>query len=170
MRDLRFHGNGFIQVVLNPVTRMHIYSPNFLPTVQNARVHDHKFSFVSHVLYGRLHNMNYDMERDFGAHGLYRVDAETDKLRRTGTCRLHHFGTDIINAGESYTWGGPLQFHDALSDELTVTVMTKTGVHEEYEPQVICINDDPDPQDAFGCQPDYKSMRNEVKRVMRIIT
>jgi len=27
--DLRFHGNGFIQVHLNSVSRLHIWSPNF---------------------------------------------------------------------------------------------------------------------------------------------
>lgn len=173
MRDLRFHGNGFIQVVLNPVTRMHIYSPHFLenfPRVENARIHDHKFTFVSQVLYGRLHNMNYDMKPDFGEHGLYRVDAETNKLRRTGSCRSHWFGTDIIKAGESYEFGGPLKFHDTYADELTVTVMTKTHAIDSYEPQVICINDEPNPDDAFGTQPEYGHLRREVQRVMRILT
>ena len=109
------------------------------------------------------------MKRDFGEHGLYRVDAETDKLRRTGSCRLHCFGTDIIKAGESYEFGGPLEFHDTFAEELTVTVMTKTLEIDGYEPQVICLNDDSNPHDAFGDQPTQALMRSEFERAMRLL-
>jgi len=174
MKDIRYHGNGFIQVVLNPVTRMHIYSPHFLedfPRVDNARIHDHKFTFTSQILLGRLINRTYNVWAPGGPHGYYRVD-ETQKdepLVRICDCGLVDRSIEVYSAGESYDFGGPRNFHDAFAEELTVTVMTKTKVDLDHQARVVSIND-VTPDNAFGSQPDYNDMRREVQRVMRILT
>lgn len=168
----RFHGNGFIQVVLNPVTRMHIYDPDFeFKRVKNARIHDHAFDFTSQVLVGELLNERYDVWAPGAGHGLYKVDKqqEGEPLVRICGCGMDHVFTDVIKAGYSYKHSGPRNFHDTLAHEFTVTVMTKTGYHPDYSPRIVALDDAPEPDDAFGTQPLPNQMRASIQKAFRML-
>lgn len=176
MLDLRYHGNGFIQVVLNPVTRMHIYSPDFNPwLVENARVHDHSFYFVSQVLTGFLIHSTFSVEAGPGVkdavHGLYHVDKkqENEPLVRLTSCSSKHIRNRIIHAGESYEFGGPGRFHDTWAEVPTVSIMTKIATEREHTPRVVSLFDE-EPDDAFSRQPEYEHMADEVHRILSMVS
>jgi hypothetical protein len=171
--DLRFYGNGFIQVTLNPVTRMHIYSPDFdFKRVSNARIHDHKFFFVSQVLLGTLHHVIHEVvPTEDGPDGLYKVDESQpgEPLVYIQPCRVGNRRIDNVRVGEAYKFGGPGAFHDTFSEgEPSVTVMTKIRTVDGYRPNVVSLRNE-EPDNAFGTQPTYEDMHKEVQRILALL-
>ena len=55
----RLHGNGFIQLDLNGKDRLHVWHPDLPKQEFPTPIHDHKFSFKSHILYGELTHIEY---------------------------------------------------------------------------------------------------------------
>jgi len=177
VHEARFHGNGFIQVPLNKVTRMHIYDPDFkFKRVENARIHDHQFTFESTILVGRLFHTVYDVRRqteDEEPHGLYMVDedAEDGPLVKIDMCGLYNEKTEVYSEGQNYRFGGAQSFHDSWSEEFTITVMTKVAFEprrSEYYPWVVALNDEV-PDNAFGSQPSIKRMRPVIQKAFRML-
>ncbi len=187
----RFHGNGFIQVYLNDVTRLHIWSPEFPATrVQNAQIHDHRFYLRSKVLLGELKHTVHRIatphfnqpemkgqDSPFYKHGLWQQGAKrSDKstpLEKIGICSIVDSMTFRYRAGTNYGFGGPGQFHEThpADGQLTVTVMTKViepGA-EDYLAKIVCLGDE-DVDHAFENQPPEYLLRAEVRRVMELLT
>lgn len=171
----RFHGNGFIQVPLNDLTRMHIFDPDFeWDRVENARIHDHRFWFTSKVLVGRIFHRTYNIERlEGGDHGLYTVDSsqEGEPLIRVASCDVYENLTQVISEGDSYKFGGSSNFHDTFAEEFTVTIMTKTAFEpkrSEYDPWVVALGDEK-PDNAFDNQPRPCHMRESVQKAWRML-
>ena len=170
--DIRFHGNGFIQVYLNAHTRLHVWSPELPATrVQNARIHDHRFWFCSKVLLGTLYHQEWEVYLDgTGEHGLYQT-AEHSKaapLERIGKCSISERALKIYMRGDEYYFGGPDKFHDSWANELTVTVMTKFSTAPGYNPRIVALGGD-SPDHAFDNQPDHAELNKELRRVARIV-
>ena len=167
--DIRFHGNGFIQVYLNSHTRLHVWSPAFPATrVQNAQIHDHRFWFCSKVLLGALYHQEYEVYLDgTGKHGLYQT-AEHSKvapLERIGKCSISERGLSIYYAGDEYYFGGPDKYHHTFANELTVTLMTKLSSAPDYNARMVALNDET-PDHAFENQPDTRALRAELNRAI----
>jgi len=167
--DVRFHGNGFIQVYLNSVTRMHIWSPKFPATrVVNAQIHDHRFWFRSKVLLGELFHKEYTVDLDEeGRHGLYRTHGHSKvaPLERVGRCDVVQSVLDIYTTGDEYDFGGPGKYHETNANHLTVTVMSKVKTDPTYFAHIVALND-LEPDHAFGNQPDRELLVIEVQRAL----
>ncbi len=69
----RVHGNGFIQIDLDDVRRLHIWGHPDIPHQKTySPIHDHIFNFTSHILAGRMVNVNYELiEREDGNFNIY---------------------------------------------------------------------------------------------------
>ena len=58
---MSLHGDGFIQLALQGDMRLHVWHPD-LPKCSclvDGSIHDHRFSFTSHVLVGSQRNMQF---------------------------------------------------------------------------------------------------------------
>jgi len=170
--DVRFHGNGFIQVYLNAVTRLHVWSPHFPATrVANAQIHDHRFWFKSKVLYGELYHKEHRITmNEEGHHGLYRTHGHSKvaPLERVGRCEIEQVTLDSYFAGDEYDFGGPGKYHETSANHLTVTVMTKVKSDPTYFAHIVALGDE-EPDHAFENQPDQSKMRAEVIRALALV-
>ncbi len=171
--NIRFHGNGFIQVMLNSTTRLHIWSPKFPAIrVDNARIHDHRFWFRSKVLLGELHHKTYSVRQDnlSGDHGLYRTDSHSKvvPLKKIGRCDVVQSSLDIYRVGDEYKFGGPGRYHTTDATRLTVTIMTKFRTDSTYFAHVVALRDE-EPDQAFDNQPDQNLIKDEVVRVWEML-
>ena len=170
--DIRFHGNGFIQVYLNSVTRLHIWSPKFPATrVMNAQIHDHRFWFRSKVLYGELFHKEYQITLDEeGEHGLYKTHGheKVAPLERVGRCSIRQSSLDIYGPDDEYDFGGPGKYHETNANHLTVTVMSKVKSDPTYFAHIVALQDQ-EPDHAFEHQPPEEDMREEIKRALSLV-
>lgn len=167
--DVRFHGNGFIQVYLNSVTRLHIWSPKFPATrVKNAQIHDHRFWFRSKVLFGELLHKEYVVSLNIrGEHGLYKTHGHSKvaPLERIGRCDVVQSKLDTYPAGEEYDFGGPGKYHETNANHLTVTIMTKVKSDPTYFAHIVAL-DDHEPDHAFAKQPERELLVAEVQQAL----
>lgn len=178
----RWHGNGFIQVYLNSVTRLHIWSPEFQSSVKNARIHDHRFVFRSSVLMGGIRHIEYEwwkthrdgdyaMWATFCGTGERAREPKLDEFNSQG--KVKKLCDETYVAGQEYTFGHPFRFHDTipLTTVLpTVTLMTKERRYEGHLARILVpIGETPDhaldPSDA----PSELQMRREVSSVLRLL-
>jgi len=172
----RFHGNGFIQVYLNELTRLHIWSQDLPATrVQNARIHDHRFTFISQVLLGALIDVRYAVKIGTDCeHTLYQqgptFSDKSSPLEYYGECDIEKISERRIVAGESYGVGGPSCFHDTIPADgrLTVSVMTKTATLEGYRARIVSLEKKPI-EHAFENQPDAALLKRHVKMALNRI-
>lgn len=158
------HENGFIQLPLDPVTRLHVWPDGPVQRQKtNSPIHDHRFAFESYVLKGMLEHVEYEWWQDTvqPTHRLFqvvqRVDAEgrmgwgvltaTDE---TGFLKVH--GRVKLPAGGAYTFGSR-RFHASIGDGLTATVMIKRKNYPEYTPRVLA---------PLGQMPDNDFNREEA--------
>lgn len=137
----RLHGNGFIQVDIAPNLRLDVWAEELAGLAQkiSTPIHDHRFSFRSTVLLGRLRHTVYQVAPRFRTfpppvmtHQLWEArprQGEDTVLQPTGSyVNLSVQEVLEIPAGQTYEFRA-LWFH--RSDPLTptvVTLLTKTGV------------------------------------------
>lgn len=150
----RFHGNGFIQLDLVDGSRLHVWDPKLddLAQVIRTSIHDHRFSFISEVIYGvQLHQVFHPVPEIPGEtfnfyHPVRSSGTEDTKLARS----MGHpvsFAPDEpieIPRGNSYEfrWG---LFHDTVPTGLTATIMRKTKVEKLWIPRVaVPVGEEPD--------------------------
>ncbi len=150
---MRWHGNGFVQIPLNDLTRLHIWDPRFEPyQVGNALIHDHRFTFTSRVLFGTLQNVEYQaIPIPAGLYRLWKVSHDDQGGKDTAPTpleivRLEEVKSEVITRGMSYTSGGPGVFHKSVPAACMVaTVMTKTWVGEHYSAKIVApVGEAPD--------------------------
>lgn len=131
----RVHGNGFIQVDMNETERMHVWHPRVPRQAVPTPIHDHVFSFESHVLIGKLVNQNYIfMPRGSQAGGPeYQIfEARMDRgdnttLQPTGTYgSLIAYVPLVLGPGDIYTMH-KRQFHESIATCRALTIITKAG-------------------------------------------
>lgn len=162
----RVHPNGFIQLDLDTRTRMHVWHPN-LPYRQKtySPVHNHIFGFDSVVLAGRLHNVRYEPWRvDLGTHEMWQVQAiagnDTVLMKNPDRFDLRpHQRADTVQEGDGYHID-PYEFHETLSNEPTVTVMTKLGDNLTVGPNCLGAS----VMVPYGEQPDNDFRRDAVEQ------
>lgn len=132
----RVHGNGFIQLDLTELSRLHIWGDPRIPRQKVATpIHDHVFSFESQIIVGRITNTVYELHYD--RQGEYRVytpqirEGEDTILMPTdtyGNVSVAH--VDKIEHGAFHNcydmpkgW-----FHESVaSDGPAATIITKSG-------------------------------------------
>lgn len=76
----RLHGNGFLQFDLTPVYRLHIWSRDLPPAQKvSTQLHDHIWDFTSKIVFGKLHDRQYDyrsvslLHEDDDHSGVYQI-------------------------------------------------------------------------------------------------
>jgi hypothetical protein len=150
----RYHGIGCLQAYFHEgdaETRVHIWHPSLVLvgfTEENGRVHDHRFPFTSHVMLGAIYNemwgvtsseLNWQHSQSWW---MYECVNAREAKEKSGTFHesLGRFDTneysvirngDWHHAGESYDMPAR-EFHFSKVNELTVTVVTKTGMTDGY--------------------------------------
>ena len=173
----RWHGNGFVQVYLNPMTRLHIWNPELPATrVVNAQIHDHKFKFVSRILIGELLHRTWEVHT--APDGLYRRSrlycGTHDRTRGPTVIDNHvdlkHLHDWRFKKGETYEFGGPNFYHETICDEYTVTVMTKTEQWKDHYPTAVTMWDElPDHAFAPATAVPEEILWKEVRAALRMI-
>lgn len=138
------HGLGFLQVKLGGGQRLHVWHPD-LPRrrcAEHSQAHDHRFSFTSRVLVGRINNMWLTAEPvGVGAaptHVAYKHEGERTKFGNRpwtpdGEFRLEAYKFVDVDAGGRYKMDAyDVHMTQVLSpDGRLATLMRKT--FEGYE-------------------------------------
>lgn len=148
-RAPRFHGNGFVQVYLSPRKRLDIWHPD-LPAIPTAGgVHDHRFSFTSTILLGKLQHDIYAVESaDTDDPALFRVDCgqpapgpftfSTAPPVCLGGCRATLLGSFTFPRGVSYSFERG-KFHETKTPSglITMTLLTKVDEDPNHHSRVV---------------------------------
>jgi hypothetical protein len=177
LNEPTFNGTGFIKVYLNPVTRLHIWSPKIPPTVNNSKIHDHRFRYVSQILIGEMEHTEWLFRQDGkGSHQMYTCFCHTDDreakpakiLQARGNIEVWRKNT--YKVGDHYEFGGPGRYHEIFCHDLTVAVMTRTYEEANYQPRMIAPYGE-EPEHAFDTSkhPTVRKMKTEVNKVLRML-
>lgn len=149
------HGNGFLQLQINERQRIHIWHPSIPKQKYPTPIHDHKFSFHSTIIFGRLLNVRYSVDRA-PITGGYRVFMPGRNTTPNIDAKLvrheHHPDTVRISEcsqlvhGQYETYHMPSkQFHETIAIGPTVTLMNMGDVFTNYTPRILCpVNQHPD--------------------------
>ncbi len=129
----RVHPNGFIQLDVDPSTRIHVWHPD-IPYRQQTyhTVHDHAFAFRSFVLCGQMTSFQYDAEtKPDGRFQIWRADGfgvKESRLELAAPRRydLHPVKVDVAWDGQSYFMPDGV-LHQSLVDRPTCTIIYKEG-------------------------------------------
>ena len=142
---LRWHGNGFIQVHLSDLERIHIWTRRFQPTVKNAQIHDHRFGFVSKVLYGTLENAVFDLDyNDKGAYKIWMCKHGAEKsqgLSLDGCADLKLQGRHTVKVGQTYEMHAATFHRSTPLTPLVVTHMVRGESFPHKAARVGCLRD-----------------------------
>lgn len=142
----RYHGNGFIQVILRDGLRLHIWDPA-LPVApnHNAMIHTHRFDMKSYILKGRLRHTTFDFlpsSKNISDMAEWVIQAEEGcksanfVLRGYGILRDRHIYE--LTCGSSYTFArGEYHLSENVADGPTVTIMNKISIDELLYPMVL---------------------------------
>ena len=158
----RQHGNGFYQLDLSDGEhdyRLHVWDPE-APQAQTqpTPIHNHRFSFLSLVLYGVQHHVTYSVEvLERGrsvykpTHHLYRVydrnQEDTELVDANANVVARQLEHQTIQRGDAYSFRFG-DWHETPVSELTVTLLEKTEVVQAWHPCVL-IPWGVDPDNAF---------------------
>jgi len=155
-KNIRIHGNGFIQADVGKGERIHIFGHPGVPRqIEPTPIHDHRFGFKSTVVFGSLVNVWYKFQPVSEDHRAThfactfepsRPGSEDTKLiaHRDKTCIPFLFNMVLKRSGAQYIMR-PGEFHETLTNEPTITFMQKTVTDERLQPRVLCrIGHDPD--------------------------
>jgi hypothetical protein len=143
VRNIRLHGNGFIQVDIDPDTRLHVWWPKALPKAQHSPtpIHNHTYSFSSHVVKGHLTNLEYrlfpgDDYRVLRAVTRDGQDTRLDEGGMTTSAGVKTYRT--YGPGDTYEWAAGAFHESRPATEIVITVMRKTAVGAAIGPHVLC--------------------------------
>lgn len=144
--DPRVHGNGFIQVDLDPTHRLHVWGHPDIPRQSvNSPIHDHIFGFTSTCLVGRLVNVVYMVspvwENYVGAFDLYEAqppahghDSKLVLVENAGYAfKVTPTRTDTVVPGQTYDID-ILQYHETFATEPSATVIKNNGQTIQQNP------------------------------------
>lgn len=159
----RVHGNGFIQLDLTEMTRLHIWGHRDIPSQRTfTPIHDHLFGFTSQIIVGRMVNVIYDFHPRPGALGSFRVfqaecrDREDTILAptgRTGDLGIRTVDHVMAQGGPSSYIMEPHVFHETFPAEPSATVIRKTSLTQAQgapgQPR-IPVPHDRDPDNSFN--------------------
>ena len=156
------HGNGFIQVDLNPITQLQVWDHELkLGQMVPTPIHDHRFDFEAVTLVSALFNCEYAFEEDpegdlqvFVAVPHDRQDTRLEPLIPPGRFRGIRFhqvncGSQMVFAGQGYSMAHG-KFHEDHGEALTAVLQVKTYVNQDHKPRVLV---------PIGRQPDNEFNR-----------
>ena len=131
------HENGFVQQPLPvPQWRLHIWHPDLPHQTSWSPIHDHRFSFESWGLLGRLENV--EMDAVYTPLGPYRVHAvrKGRLLPTPHACTTRVVRHEAILPGMRYVCDIG-QLHESVPRGLAATLFHKTIVDPAYPVRVL---------------------------------
>lgn len=179
-RQPRFHGNGFTQLPLGSIRRLHVWHPS-LPPIEghNATIHNHVWDMQSRVLLGCLTHRTYSIEQEphpesRATHDIYMLGEERPDISQ-GYAEIRLSGEYHMAAGSVYIFSQG-EWHESDADGLTATLMEKRPVTEfratsllagGHRPLVACPRGE-EPVDAFAQehQPTPEAMWRAIEDVI----
>jgi hypothetical protein len=146
-KQLRVHGNGFIQLDFDEAKRFHFWGHSGIPRqVVPTPIHDHTFFLQSKVLRGRIVNLTYGAgecpainERHFAVLEAFPRKGADTQLEFTGVMvSLAAATANVHSEGDTYTVQERV-FHETVTRQPAVTLMTKlgTGLPKNTKPRVL---------------------------------
>lgn len=168
-RNIRLHGNGFVQLDLPDDQRVHVWGSEGLIGLPRQRVstqiHDHRFSFTSRIVIGALENREYCVV--FKPEGVYQVyvvsprERADTELAATGKLCDVESDSEVEDGFPVYRPGCPYvmevgNFHESVPHELSMTIMTKVCTYHAHRPRVLVpVGQDPDNEfDRYSAVPE----------------
>lgn len=154
----RVHGNGFIQLDLEPGARLHIWGHPALPRQKvDTGIHDHRFGFRSCVVVGRIVNAMWVTTELMGSvigatHKVYQPaarDGEDTTLSDTGRRVIAsiHYSQTVLREQTYYMEPG--DFHETFTDRPSATIMTKERTNHSHVARVL-VPVDREPDNDFN--------------------
>lgn len=148
VRNLRIHGNGFLQADIEgrPGHHLHMFGHPAIPRQSSPTpIHDHRFAFESTVLAGCLVNVMWQahearfLESTHRVHGYVPGVGEDTKLVATEEyVTLSRRYPEVLTPGSSYRVRiGEL--HETFCNEPTLTYMAKQDSDPDYSPRVLAM-------------------------------
>lgn len=131
-RSINFFGLGFVQVKMSPTERLHLYHPDVPMTVDAESIHNHRYTFTSHVLKGLLKQSLYIVQQDILGDCVLSYEScqagveppeRHDQVTVTKTAELH------LPVGSSYT----LDYKTLHRVEAVGKTVTRILRPEDYE-------------------------------------
>ena len=135
-RELRVHGNGFIQLDVTPSRRLHFWGHPSIPRQKVAcPIHDHVFGFHSRVIKGEIVNVTFlddVIGFDYEVHGVVYKEGEGTILeprtirdsRVPELCGLRVVSVEHVSKFNSYGVRAG-EIHDAFAYVPTITSLDK---------------------------------------------
>lgn len=145
----RLHGNGFIQLDLPNGDRLHIWHPALPRQNTSTQIHNHKFSFRSEVLCGKLTHIHYKLEtnvEDFANGEIYNLyhpvvrekeDTVLELSNANAVFKFHPLQMLVLTEGSSYDFSYA-EFHETKAQGFTATIVHKELVVKNFIPSVAC--------------------------------
>jgi hypothetical protein len=141
----RFHVNGYIELVIDDHTNLHVWAPDDLPTFQpGGTIHAHRYSFRSHVVYGVLHHSSYEITmKDDGPYDYYEIPDSKgngadvgEEPVHTGRCSVETITSLIYQQGASYEHI-KRRFHSAYTKGLAVSIVERIDEDPQFHTKVV---------------------------------
>lgn len=131
----RVHGNGFIQLDLTDRLRLHIWNDPDIPRqTTRSPIHDHVFSFTSHIIVGRMVNIIYEAFETFDGDYLVhepeiRRGEDSILIPTKQQVQVFPKTTHLIEVGTSKRrYHMPaFEYHETLTDGPSATIIEKDG-------------------------------------------
>lgn len=138
---IHYFGLGFIQVKISDSTRFHFYTKELPAIVGDEEIHDHRYSFSSHVLRGGLHHSIYTLtESDSGDHLLEQESCQVNdldhKFADPKKCNVKLISNNYYVAG-SYYYLDHETLHQVKSDYAVTYLMKKSTTYEKQFANVV---------------------------------
>lgn len=179
-KNIRLHGNGFIQLDVDDL-RIHIWhaNPAIRSQIISTQIHNHRFSFISQVLTGRLLHTAYKMPLPVNNemkgktyYQLYKAHQrdKDDTILVLDSHAKFVFREEYrlqLTAGSTYTFESGL-FHESGSVGFTATILRKTNT-ETMTPLVACKSNEQPDNDFNRYQIDEQRLWAEVDRLFDVL-
>ncbi len=129
-QKIHYFGLGFIQLKLTPNYRLHFYTKQLPPIVGDEDIHDHRYSFLSHILRGRFEQYLFKMIDGTDYNLEYESCAENAKSEFIKQCSFELISSSVYTAGSSYFIHGNT-FHRVKAEEAITLLFRPTDYAKE---------------------------------------
>ncbi len=129
-----YFGLGFIQLKVDQTYRYHFYHHSLEPIVSDDEIHDHRYSFKSHILQGTFIQLLYTFVSDTnGTHEIQGVDCQgpSDQTFEKSYGNLMLINRSTYNAGSSY-WINADVLHTVIAHDNVITLLERSTVTKDY--------------------------------------
>lgn len=132
---IHYFGLGFIQVKLGDRYRMHFYTDKLPTIISDEEIHNHRYDFTSHILYGTFTQKLYQVVPGTS----HTIEDEsctegTTSIQPPRPCSVYLMSQETLSTGRSYHIAHPT-FHTVASSN-AITLLDR-GPHVKAFAQVI---------------------------------